>query len=170
MYLKNTNNKTPFITHDFNMTTGITLLEFLIVTAVAAIILTIVFSTFTTFRNNQLLTAYSESITATLQEARLNTVSSKGDKQYGVHFESDKYVLFEGTTYSSSDTSNKEVGIRTSVEISPISLNGGGNDVLFERLLGKTSQYGTVVLTLKSDTSTTRTISIDQTGTINSAQ
>jgi len=149
---------------------GLTLLEFLIVTAVGVVILTIVFSTFTTFRNNQLLTSYSESITATLQEARLNTISSKNDMQYGVHFESDKYVLFEGTTYSPSDPQNREIGIRNTIEISPISLNGGGSDVLFERLLGKTSQYGTVVLTLKSNASTTRTINIDQTGTITSTQ
>jgi len=95
-------------------------------------------------------------------------LSAKDSYAYGTHFEFSRIVLFRGATYSSSDTNNKTVLIDGAVEISNISLAGGGQNALFQRLTGKTSQSGTITIRLKSDNSKTKTITIEASGVASS--
>ena len=73
-----------------------------------------------------------------------NTLSSKDFSQYGVHFEEQKVVLFKGAIFTEPNSNNKEVKISSPVEIYNISLNGGGSNVVFQKLTGKTNEYGTI--------------------------
>ena len=106
----------------------------------------------------------SEDILSLIDEARGDTLSAKDGYSYGVHFESAKIVIFRGTVYSSSDSSNKTVDVDGAVDVYNVSLTGGGQDVLFQRLTGKTGQNGTVMIRLKSDNSKTKTITIEVSG------
>jgi hypothetical protein len=120
------------------------------------------------FRSGKALQAVAESTLSLLNEAQNSTLSAKDSYSYGVHFESSEITLFRGVAYSNSDPNNRTVDIDGAVEISNISLVGGGQDVLFQRLTGKTSQSGTITIRLKSDTSKTKTILIEASGVASS--
>lgn len=156
------------ITYHLSPKRGFTVIEFLIALAVLAILATIIFTSMSSFRNSKALQIVSEDILSLLDEARGDTLSAKDGYAYGVHFESAKIVLFRGTIYSSSDTSNKIIDVDNAVDVYSISLAGGGQDVLFQRLTGKTSQNGAVMIRLKSDTTKTKTILIESSGVASS--
>ena len=143
---------------------GFTALELLMVVSIMTLLVAIIISPFAEFRNSKVLDTTSEETLALLSEARGNTLSAKDGYQYGVHFEAAQIVLYRGATYSSSDINNKTVVLDSALEVSSIALAGGGSDVLFEKLTGKTLKGGTVVIRVKSDTSKTRTITITGTG------
>ena len=85
--------------------------------------------------------------------------------KYGVHFEASRVVLFKGNTYDANDPDNEEYLLRGNT-LSPITLTGGGSDVVFERLNGKTNQSGTVTISSVSDPSRSKVITIRGTGIV----
>jgi hypothetical protein len=101
-----------------------------------------------------------------LNEARALTLASYDNTVYGVHLLPDRATLFKGNTFSSSDPDNKVNVISSRVSISNIVLSGGGNDIIFQRLTGKTGQNGTITLSLISDPSKSKTITIQVSGII----
>ncbi len=146
---------------------GLTLLELIIAIAVLFILVAIVISSFIGLRNTQALNSASEQINAMIDEARFKTLSSKKSLQYGVHFETNKIVLFEGDTFVESLPGNKEFVLSAFVEISNIELNGGGSDVFFQKLTGSTNQYGTITIRSVKNNSNAKIIKIEQTGIVN---
>jgi type II secretory pathway pseudopilin PulG len=143
---------------------GVTLVELMVVFLILFILIGIISNSFTGFRNSKVLDTTEEQVLALLSEARSDTLSAKGDDQYGVHFATDQMALYRGATYSTLDVNNKVTLLDGVIEISTITLAGGGTDVLFNRLTGSTAQSGTLVIRVKSDTSRNRTISIAGTG------
>ncbi|MEK7227872.1 MAG: prepilin-type N-terminal cleavage/methylation domain-containing protein [Patescibacteria group bacterium] len=138
---------------------GLTLIELIMVVAVIAIIVAITVPALISFRKNQAIQNTTNAITSLLEEARTKTLASYNNTFYSVHFETDKATLFTGSTYSSSDTTNKVVLYDTPVVLQSTSLSGGGVDVIFDRLKGTTSKYGTIMVQIPSGTSKTITIS-----------
>ena len=121
------------------------------------------------FRDQQALKNNTEDIISILNKARQNTLSSLNSTNYSVHFETNKVVLFVGSTYSSVNSSNEQFNLSSVVNI-PISggINvGGGSDVVFERLTGETIG-GTIILRLISDSTKQKTIIINKTGIVSS--
>lgn len=143
---------------------GFTIIELVIVMAIIGILSAMIITPFAAFRNSKVLDTASEETLALLSEARGNTLSGKDGYQYGVHFETSKIVLYRGATYSSTDVNNKTVLLDNALEVSSITLAGGGVDVLFDQLSGKTTKSGTVVIRAKNDTTKSRTITIVGTG------
>ncbi len=143
---------------------GFTMLELVVVVAIVVLLASVIITSFSKFRNSKVLDTGVENTLSVLVKARGNTLSSKNAYQYGVHFEATQAVLFRGATYSSSDTNNEVALLDNALEISFISLTGGGSDVLFDRLTGKTDMDGTVVIRVKSDTTKTKTVTINATG------
>lgn len=140
------------------------MLELLIVIGVLTLLAGIILSSFTGFRNSKVLDTAVEDVLTTLSQARGDTLASKDGYQYGVHLDADQVVLYRGATYSSIDPTNVEVALDGALEITSIALTGGGQNVLFDRLTGKTSQSGTFVIRVGNDTSKTRTITVNGTG------
>ncbi len=116
--------------------------------------------------DKQALDKSTLAVTALLEQARGSTLASKNDSEYGVHFDADKAVMFKGTTYSSSNSSNISAPINYRVQISGVSLSGGGNEVIFQRLTGGTIYTGTITLSLVASSTQTKTITIYGTGVI----
>lgn len=143
-----------------------TAIEILIVLAILAILSVTFFGSFSKFHTAQTLKVSSEGIVALLNDARSRTLSSENSMQYGVHFQSDKAVFFVGTTYSSSASTNISFDLDSNSTISSISLQGGGSDVLFNRLYGDTGTYGTITLQLTSDSTKQKIITIAKTGIV----
>lgn len=145
---------------------GLTAIELVIVFGIMGILVSIVTTSFSGFRNNSILSVETENIVSLISQARTDTLSSKDDTVYGVHFETDRAVLFKGTTFTEPSADNIEIELDQKVELSTISLNGGGDDVVFKRLSGKTDEHGTITISLTDNASSSRMISIYTTGLV----
>lgn len=145
---------------------GFTLLEIVIVVAVLTIIGAIVaYGFYSFFRTSEMKTAV-DVVHAELRDARAKTIAARGDSRYGVHFESDRVTVFAGTVYSVSDPANEIEVLPPGISIVTIALNGGGADVIFDRLSGNTAQYGSVTLAHRSHDIADKIISVSAAGMI----
>ncbi len=142
---------------------GFTLIELLIVVGIIGVLLIITLSRIGNFGTQTDLDTTAQRIVSTLQLARNQTLASEDGNVFGVHFESDKYVLFKGATYDPLDTENKENDI-SSTTISSITLAPSGADVVFDRVRGTTSNTGSVTLQLVADASKTKVIVVNALG------
>jgi hypothetical protein len=107
-----------------------------------------------------------ENIITLLNEARSKTLASLDDSEYGVHFEANRMVLFKGNLFTEPDPDNKETVFNPTVYISNISLTGGGVNVIFNRLIGKTDEDGTITIALTSDPTINNVVHIYSTGSM----
>lgn len=145
---------------------GFTLLEILMVISISAILMIGGMSSYSHFTKKKSLEITTQTIASYLKDARSFTIASKGDTTYGVHFEADRVVLFSGSSFIEPSADNREHELPGNIEISVIDLNGGGSDVVFDRLTGATSQYGTTTVSLFADITDTRDIVIEATGIV----
>lgn len=145
---------------------GFTLIEIVITFAIIAVISVGVVSSFSKLKESQSLeNTFNESI-ALINEARSKTLSSENALQYGVHFEESKTVLFSGAVYDANSPSNITSIISSLIEISSIALNGGGSEIIFQRLTGKTDKFGSITIRVKTNPSKTKTINVKSSGII----
>jgi len=143
-----------------------TLVEVLTIVGILIVLAAISIPAFRFFQKESNLNNSIEEIINTLRLAQNKTLASEGAIQYGVHFETGEYVLFNGTTYNPSATDNEIHNLPKSVEIYEIELTGGGSEVIFDRVTGTTNQFGEVSLRLKTDTSKVKTIYIENSGQV----
>ena len=68
--------------------------------------------------------------------------------------------------FTEPDSNNKEIIFDQAVYISNISLTGAGVNVIFNRLIGKTDEDGTITIELTSDSTTNNVIHIYPTGSM----
>lgn len=149
---------------------GISVIEILIAVSIIAIISAIVVPSLSKFHNQQVIKNTAEDVISLLNEARNSTISSKDSNTYGVQFQSDRVILFSGSSFSDSP-SNKQINFDSSVTIPAIggiSLNGGGSNVVFDRITGDTANYGTIIIKLISDNTQQKIININKIGIIGS--
>ena len=92
---------------------------------IMGILVSIIGLSFSAFRNSNILFVETENIVSLISQARNDTLSSKNDTVYGVHVESNRVVLFEGSTFSEPDPENIEISLDTSVMLTDIVLNSG---------------------------------------------
>ncbi len=150
-----------------NKKKGFSIIEILIVLGIITIIVAIIVSTFSLFGRAQALEKDTETVIESLEQARSQTLSSLDASQYGVHFGTNKVTIFTGTTYSSSASSNVDMALSSSDTILTVTISGGGNDIVFNRLTGETVQNGTSTIIISSPTSSrTKTVTIYKTGLI----
>jgi len=142
---------------------AVTIVEVLTVVTVAVGVFLIVFYSFSSFNKTASVNAAVQITLSVIEEARTKTLASEGGSVYGVHFNSSEVALFKGGTYNISDPENETKKFSSAVTISGTTLQGGGSDIVFDRLTGKTSQYGTITFS-STDGVTTRTIIIEATG------
>jgi len=150
---------------------GITVLEILMVIAIMIILIAVIVPNLTNFRNERTLNNTTSDIISLLNEARNNTISSYNSNNYSVHFESNRVVYFTGSVFNNNDSTNKPVTLDPIVNIPAsggINLSDGTNDVIFTRLTGDVNNYGTIIVSLTSDATKQKTITISKTGSISS--
>lgn len=143
---------------------GFTLIEIVIAIGVLLIIGTTVFVGFSKATENADLKTAAFKVVDALQFARTRTIASLASSQYGVHFEQTQYVLFRGATYNASDPDNIVYPLSSRTEITAITLTGGGSDVVFDRITGKTMHNGSVTVRLIADPSQLKIVEISTAG------
>ena len=140
---------------------GITVIELLVLVAVIGLIILAVLPQFSKIRENQVLKNGVVDILSSIDKARAKTLSSFNSSEYGVHFQSDKVIIFKGKIFSDVAGDNEAIVITTPATMSDISLTGGGVDIYFSRLSGVPNATGTVTIIT---TSYSKVITISATG------
>ncbi len=143
---------------------GIGVLELMIVIAIITFLVVITFSSFFTLNRRETLKGEAFQVLSVISRARSLTLSSKNDTQYGVHLEPTQVVLFSGATYYSWNSTNQVILLSPEVNIATTTLNGGGSDIVFSRLSGVTSSYGTTTISLVASSTQSKTIVVYPTG------
>ena len=146
---------------------GFSLIEMIVVIAIGAVLVVAVIISFSSFRNSKIVDISADQILSVINEARVKTVSSEDYSRFGVRLEAGRVVLFKGDIFTEPSSSNVQTTLSSLVEISNISLNGGGADIVFQKLTGKTNNYGSWRVRLKSDNNKYKTISVKSTGIAN---
>ena len=149
-----------------NNQSGLTIIEIMIAVSVVVVLAALSFQVFNVFIKRQALDKDTQKIVSMLKEARSATLASRANSVYGVHFVATRTVMFKGTVFIESDSNNRELSLNPRVQITATNLNGGGSDIIFDRLTGATDQYGSVTLSLVASTSITKIISIEETGIV----
>lgn len=151
-----------------NKNKGMNILELIVVISIIVLITTITIPNLSSFKKHQALKNTTADIISLINEARNSTISSKNSTTYGVHFTEDSAILFPGASFT-DNPENKQIDFDNTVMISEdsgINLHGGGDDLVFERITGNTTNYGTIVVQLVSDGSKVRTISVSSIGIV----
>lgn len=132
---------------------GISVIEALIVFAAIGLMVAIVLPQFSKVKENQVLkTALGDTLSA-VSRARGRTLASQNSSEYGVHFQSDKVIIFKGKVFSAVAPDNEEVSIVSPASITNVTLggvSGTSGDMYFARLSGSPSASGTVTITTSS--------------------
>lgn len=153
------------------MTGGFTVIEIMVVVAIIVIIGSVTMAT-----NMDSFRGYSfrderDILINTLTRARSMAVNNmcfgetcEGGKPHGIHFEADKYTIFQGSTWASRDGEVDEViEINPVIEISTSLLLPF--DVIFAQLSGDVL-IGVLDITISDDTFHTSIISLNSEGQI----
>jgi prepilin-type N-terminal cleavage/methylation domain-containing protein len=142
---------------------GFTAIEIVVVVAIMLILLGIVSFSFSGLKKSQALKDSVVNTLSSLDKSKSESFASVSSSVYGVHFQTDKIVIFKGTSYSSQSSSNENVSMTSPASITSINLSGGGSDLYFNRLTGVPSKTGTIIITSGT---LTKTITISATGGI----
>lgn len=136
---------------------GFTVLELLAVIAMIAVVAAFAAPFLSGGTGRASLSSFAGEAADALREAQGAVMSGKDNARYGVHFQSDRFVVFSGAAYAPADPANRvrqfngEVTV-TSVTLSPggpcTVVGGSGNcDVHFADHRGVPTESGSVVLT-----------------------
>jgi prepilin-type N-terminal cleavage/methylation domain-containing protein len=144
--------------------TAFSMIEILIAIAILLIIGSVSVASFINWRREKKIDSASDITLSVLEEARAQTINAYQGKQYGVYFGvNDRLISFVGNVYNSSDISNK---ITMLPEGEIISTSTMGESIIFQKFSGSAGAGGNIVLKDHNNTSTTRTILIDNSGVI----
>ncbi len=148
---------------------GISFIETMMVLAILVILISIAAPVFIFFQRSLEFNNNIEEIISVLRIARNKALASEGSRQYGVYFDNTgsphQYILFKGESFALRDNffDDEAYNLSDNIEFYDIDLNGG-NEIVFDRVTGNTSQPGDISLRLKTDLTKTKTIYIEGSG------
>lgn len=148
---------------------GFSLIEILLVLGLLIILVGFAIPTFRYFNSGANLKKSAGEIIGALRAAQSKTMASEGANQWGVYFSTstNQYVLFQGANYGSRNTSFDEPhDLSLQTEIYQTDL---GQEVVFDRVTGKTNFTGSLSLRLKTDPLKTETIYVESSGRVGTA-
>ncbi|XOB40223.1 MAG: Tfp pilus assembly protein FimT/FimU [Candidatus Nealsonbacteria bacterium] len=153
---------------------GFSLVELLIIIGIVIIAASLVIPSFSVFRKESGLINNAEEIINILRLAQNKTLASEKDSQWGVYFSTStlphQYTFFKGSSYESRDVSvDKVYALSQGVEFYEIDFLGE-TELVFDRIVGTTSQSGKISLRLKEDVSKDKQIFVQSSGQITSTQ
>lgn len=142
---------------------GFTLVEIVVVVCIIAVLIILGFINYRDFEKRVSLSSNANQIISALHLANERTISLSNNLVHGVHFTTSTYTLFASSTYNPADPANEIFNLPADIEISSINV-GGGSNVVFDKVTGRTANSGTIVLRIASDIAETRTVEISPSG------
>ena len=151
-----------------NKNKGMTLFEVIGVVAIVGVMASIAALSFSNFHSGQSLPNTVDEVTSLLDQARSRTLAGDSGIQYGVHIQNDRAIFFSGGTYSSTSTTNITMLFDSLITIASTTLQGGGSEIIFNKLTGETNQYGSFIIKKTSTSNGQKTITVSKTGLVSS--
>jgi hypothetical protein len=100
-----------------------------------------------------------------IRQARFNTTYGHSDLNYGIHFDHDRYIVFNSLEYLETDPQNKLFELPPQIQITEINLSGSGTEIIFNSGTGETNNYGNLKIKIK-DSEQERLISVNKFGNV----
>lgn len=144
-------------------TQGFTFLELIISIGVLVLLVSLGLASLFQSRNVREMTATGHNVLSVVRQAQAHTIAAKENSQWGVRLEADRFILFRGATYAGSPFTQIHP-LPAYLEIANITLAGGGVEIVFNRLDGRTNQAGSFEVRAKASLSTTFPIAVDSAG------
>lgn len=147
---------------------GFTLIELLIVIGISSIFVAMSAGVYTTLRQRSNLELVAREVQSVFNLARDRTLASEGAQNFGVYVNNAtrEYFLFPGSSYSAGNPDNERSVMPDNINVLAPQFQGGGNEVVFNRLTGSTAQFGLVTLEDAGDVSRTMTLCVFSTGAV----
>ncbi len=153
---------------------GFTLIEMVVVVGVLTTLLTIGLVSLPSLQYHSSLNSLADQLLADIQSQQLKAMTGDTDgsgveSAYGIYFLSDRYVLFRGTSYSSSDQDNFSVPLDPSVTLSAsFPSSGAGSILVFSVGTGEISGYvsGQDTVSLTSASSAAKSLRFNHYGVL----
>ncbi|MFA6521305.1 MAG: prepilin-type N-terminal cleavage/methylation domain-containing protein [Candidatus Gracilibacteria bacterium] len=126
------------------MKKAFTLIEVIIVTVLLATMAVIGTISISNYQRDTALGTTAASLVSQLRYAQGRAISGEGTTTWGIHFDTTEqfYAIYQGLNWGAATDIVKTYLMHGVLLYNP-TLNGAGTDVLFSRLTGITSQYGT---------------------------
>lgn len=144
---------------------GFTFIELLIVLGIMSIIALVALPFFSNSISRNDLQTSAWQLANDLRRARSAAMAAQSNSAWSVHLQSDRHVLFVGTTYNASDPNNLITLLPATITLSAITLNGGGSDVRFSKIKGQTTDFGTITV-MDNNSGDTIVVSVNAAGHI----
>ncbi|MDP2637955.1 MAG: type II secretion system protein [Candidatus Levybacteria bacterium] len=135
---------------------GFTLVELAVVSFILVTLLGLITISLVRSQRTVSLSSAEDVLLADLRQQQLrsmvgDTEGRLASDSYGIHFDSNRYVLFHGSTYSISEVSNSTINLDSNLEF-----NSPGYDVIFSKLSGEIAVPLIIQLKEKSNFSSRR--------------
>lgn len=153
----------PFRRNRGGLLAGFTLLETVVVIAVIVLIGTLAMASAVSSRRGRDLTNAGQNILSVLGAAQGHAVAGEDALPWGVRLGPSQFILFSGPAYAGSGTTTV-YDLPAGIEIANVVLSGGGSDIVFRRLDGRTGQAGTFDVRIAASPGQTFPITIDASG------
>ena len=146
-------------------TKAFTLIEIIFVLLILSILTAIGVNSFQVAQLKKQQQTIVESIISYSEKAKADTQAGQGGVQHGIKFNTQDFVLFSGSSFSSGNSENKIVTIHSQFEIST-TFSNSQNILLFSKLYGEPNEVGTITISHIDDRVEPISFTIDQVGSI----
>jgi len=140
---------------------GFTLVEVMLVMGVLGIITGLAIPFYQSFQISSALDNAGQEITQALRTTQSRAMSSRGLSPHGVHFDLNKFIIFQGDIYNPADPDNEIFEVANTVDIT----SSGSSDIVFS--VGEGLPDSQPVITITSSNNESHSISINNLGRIN---
>ena len=147
------------------MEKGFTLIEVLITSAIVVLAGAATLSSFVNSRNVRDLSNTGSEVLSVTRQAQAKTLAGEDNTTWGARLESSRYIIFRGVSYAGA-TFTQIFILPSSIEIANINLVGGGQEVIFKKLTGRTDQTGTFDIRVKGTGGSVFSVTVDSSGKV----
>ncbi len=144
-----------------------TLIETLLFVVGFSILIVIAFPVLRLLLTANYLNIATTEIVQSLRQAQTSAINGAGDSRWGVFFDTsnNKFIFFKGDNFLNRIQSyDLATELPKSVVFKNINLNGGGSEIVFEKISGQINQYGS--LSISGLNHETKNIVINEYGSI----
>lgn len=153
------------------MKSGLTTIEILLVLAIMVIVGSLTYGGYSVWHRRVILVNNVSELKSNLVKVQQLSVAAAQNSDWGIHLESDRYTIFQGSFYNQDDQNNQIKQISGSQILNPDStfsdgIGGMSSNVVFIKFKGTTYNTGTIAITDAVGSGGTKYITVSEVGQI----